>query len=113
MFRAIFQLVAGFGVRVLVAFLLFLLAIVLTLVGLAFGFDLGDVDRWLVAHGGFFHAVGTILLRSFFFILLVGTAVLALSPILMRKDPRRPHWGCALLAIPAVYFCWIGLFGDY
>jgi len=106
---------ARFGCIVAGAAILFLVAALLTVIGWVFGFTLADVDLWLEGHGGFFEAVGKLLLRSFFGLLLMLCIFLALSPFLFRgeKDENRPGWGCALLAIPAGYFCWVGTFGDY
>ena len=109
--RPIFALLARFGPWVVLAAILFLIGIVLTLLGLVFGFDLTDVDLWLEAHGGFFSAVGNLLFRivcGFVFLLCV---FVALAPLLFRndQDADRPGWGCALAAIPVGYFAWIGM----
>jgi hypothetical protein len=113
--RFLFAFLARLGPWVVLAILLFLVAIILTVAGAVFGFDLGDVDVWLQAHGGFFSAAGKLLLRLFFGFWLLICVFVAVSPLLFRKadSPERPGWGCILLAIPAAYVCWIGTFGDY
>jgi hypothetical protein len=113
MFGAIFRFVGRFGPWVLLAFILFLVAIVLTGAGAMFGFSLDDVDRWLEANGGFFHAVGILLLRIVCGIALLCCVLAALAPFLLRGDRERPGWGCALLAIPVGWFAWVGMTMHY
>lgn len=92
--------------------LFFVLGLLLSLLGLVFGFDLGDVDRWLEAHGGWFEALGDLLFRAvcglifLFCLALVGTVVYA-----WRSEPEnRLGMGCGVLAAFVIgYFAWIGM----
>lgn len=130
MLGGLFRFIAGFGPWVLLAVFLFVLGVVLTMLGWAFGFSLNDVDVWLEAHGGFFHAAGKLVLRIVFGFFLLVFAFVAVSPFIAlmtgrkvaerrtarvrrRELAEKPNWGCALAAIPAAWFCWIGAFGDY
>ena len=88
------------------------LSFLLVLAGLALvllGFDLGDVDRWIEAHGGWFEAAGSLLFRA-----ASGLAILLClftigGAIFDRKNPERPGVGCALLAVVMAYFAWFGV----
>lgn len=114
-FRIFFAIAARFGPWVLLAAALFLIGILLTLLGLIFGFDLTDVDLWLEAHGGWFAAIGNLIFRIVCGFVFLICAFVAIAPFFFRKDvdADKPGWGCALLAVPVAYFAWVGAFGSY
>ena len=87
MFRAFFGFFRKFGPWVLLAAILFVVAVVLTLLGLVFGFHLGDVDGWLDAHGGWFNAVGNLLFRLFCGAVLLGCVLILFGAIFGRRSP--------------------------
>ncbi len=95
------------GASALYLFLiLFFFCIGLILVML--GFDLNDVDLWLEAHGGIFAAIGMLLFRLFWAVVLffalffVGYAVYDL-----RNGKFRI--GMALSGLIIGYFAWFGV----
>jgi hypothetical protein len=76
---------AGRFAGVIAAF--FLVGLALSLAGAIFGFDLGNVDRWLERHEGFIGAAGDLLFRiGCGFVLLVCVATLA-GAIFGRRSP--------------------------
>ena len=100
----------GSGSAALYTFL-FLVFFLIGLVLVLLGFDLGDVDRWLEANGGWIEAIADLAFRA----VCLGVLLLCLfmigSAILARKSPDRPGFGCALLALVVGYFAWFGLIG--
>ncbi|HYD13878.1 MAG TPA: hypothetical protein VEC11_13600 [Allosphingosinicella sp.] len=110
-----FRLLSRFGPWVLLAAFLFVTGLVLALLGLLLGFDLGDVDAWLEAQGGVLNAVGVLLLRILCGIVLLLCVLALVAPFFWRKDKDadRPGWGCALLAIPVGWFAWVGMTMSY
>lgn len=105
---AIFRLVAAFGVWVLLAFILFLVGLVLVLLG----FDLGEVDAWLEARGGWLDAVGSIALQVVCGLFLLLCVAMFGIRIFDRKSPDPAGWGCLVLAAIGGYFAWFGMIGD-
>ena len=61
--RPVFAILGRFGPWVMLAAILFLIGLVLSLIGLVFGFSLDDVDVWLGAHSSWLTAIGDILFR--------------------------------------------------
>lgn len=107
----LFRALARWPFLALVA-IFFVAGFVLTMVGLVFGFDLGDVDRWLEARGGWLGALGDLLFRAvcglvfLFCVAIVGTVFYA-----WRSEPEnRLGMGCGVLAAALIgYFAWIGM----
>ena len=91
------------------------LVILLFLVGLVFvllGFDLGDVDRWLEANGGWIEAIADLLFRAVCAVILLVCLFMIGGAVFARKSPERPGFGCAFLALIVGYFAWFGVIGD-
>ncbi len=107
---------------------LFLFFFAVGAVALLFGFELGDVDNWLDANGGWIGAIGTILFRLFCgFVLLMSAAIVAVC-VLEGIGNLRRRWagakrasgegesgclglGCGgLFAALVGYFAWFGTF---
>ncbi len=110
--RPVFALLARFGPWVLLAAFLFLVAVVLTLLGLVFGFDLTDVDAWLEARGGFFNAAGLLFFRIACGLVFLLCLFALVAPFLFRAEENgdgKRGWGCALIAIPVGWFAWSGM----
>jgi L-cystine uptake protein TcyP (sodium:dicarboxylate symporter family) len=87
------------------SFLLVLIGLVLVLLG----FDLGDVDAWIEAHGGWFEAVGSALVRLVSVLVILLCLFAIGGAIFDRRNPERPGFGCALLALVVAYFAWFGV----
>ena len=101
----------GSGSAALYTFLvlvLFLVGLVLVLLG----FDLGDVDRWLEANGGWIEAIADLLFRAVCAVILLICLFMIASAIFARRSPDRPGFGCAFLALIVGYFAWFGVIGD-
>ena len=101
----------GSGSAALYTFL-FLILFLVGLVLVLLGFDLGDVDRWLDANGGWIEAIADFLFRA----VCAGIILLCLFmigwAIFDRRNPERPGLGCAFLALIVAYFAWFGVIGD-
>ena len=101
----------GSGSAALYTFL-FLILFLIGLVLVLLGFDLGDVDRWLEANGGWIEAIASLAFRA----VCLGVLLLCLfmigSAVFARKSPDRPGFGCAFLALVVGYFAWFGLIGE-
>lgn len=98
------------GASALVLFL-FLLFFVVGLILLLLGFDLGHVDAWLDAHGGWFSAIGDLLFR------LVSGAILLVCLIFLGSalydlTKGKLRIGTILLSLLIGYFAWIGVSAD-
>jgi hypothetical protein len=102
--------VAGSG-RHPLFFFLFLLFVPIALILVLFGVDLDDFDRWLDAHGGQFDAVGSWLFRIVCGLVILLCAFMVLGAIFDRKNPDKPGFGCAFLALVVGYFAWFGMTG--
>lgn len=91
-----------------------LLSFVLVLTGLVLvllGFDLGDVDRWILAQGGWLDAVASLLFRTVCALAILICVVTIGSALFDRDNSERPGLGCALLALVVAYFAWFGVIG--
>lgn len=97
----------AFGCYVLLFAILFGAGVVLTI----FGFDLGEVDMWIEAHGGWFESVGHALFRIACGLVMLVCALAIWSAIFERANPDRPGIGCAILAIVVAWFAWFGVIG--
>lgn len=95
------------GASALVLFL-FLLFFVVGLILVMLGFDLGHVDAWLDAHGGWFAAIGDLLLRLVWgTVLLVCLILIGLALHDLTRGKLRI--GTILLSLLVGYFAWIGV----
>ena len=101
----------GSGAAALYTFL-FLILFLIGLVLVLLGFDLGDVDRWLEANGGWIEAVGDLLFRAVCAVILLLCLFMIGSAIFARRSPDKPGFGCAILALIVAYFAWFGVIGD-
>jgi hypothetical protein len=99
------------GASALVLFL-FLIFFLIGLVLMLLGFDLGDVDRWIDAQGGWLDAVGSFLFRAVSGLILLLCLVMIGSALFGRRTADRPGVGCALLAVIVGYFAWFGMIGN-
>ena len=100
----------GSGASALYIFL-FLVFFLIGLVLVLLGFDLGEVDNWIDAQGGWLDAVGTVLFRIVCGLVVLLSVVTVWGAIFNRKDPNRPGLGCAIGAIIIGYFAWFGVIG--
>jgi hypothetical protein len=107
--RPVFALLARFGPLVVLAATLFLIGVLLTLLGTIFGFSLDDVDRWLDNHSSWLTAIGDVLFRIACGFVLLICVLGVLAPVIDRKNPERPGWGCAFLGLLVGYFAWTGM----
>jgi hypothetical protein len=98
------------GASALVLFL-FLIFFIIGLALMLLGFDLGDVDRWIDAQGGWLDAVGSALFRVASGLILLLCLFMIGGAIFDRKSAERPGIGCALLAVVVGYFAWFGITG--
>ena len=87
------------------SFLLFVIGLVLVL----FGFDLGEVDRWIDAQGGWLGALGSALVRLVSGLVILLCLLTIGLAIFGRRSAERPGPGCAVLALVVAYFAWFGL----
>jgi hypothetical protein len=101
----------GSGAAALYTFL-FLIFFLVGLVLVLLGFDLGDVDRWLEAHGGWISAIGNLLFRAVCALVLLLCLFMIGGAPFDRRNPERPGLGCAILAAILGYFAWFGVIGD-
>ena len=101
----------GSGAAALYTFL-FLIFFLIGLALVLLGFDLGDVDRWLEAHGGWIEAVADLLFRAVCAGILLLCLFMIGGAIFDRRNPERPGLGCAFLALIVAYFAWFGVTGD-
>lgn len=98
------------GASALVLFL-FLIFFIVGLVLMLLGFNLGDVDRWIDAQGGWLDAVFSFLFRVACGLVILLCLFMIGGAIFDRRNPERPGWGCALLAVVVGYFAWFGMTG--
>ncbi|HEY5712310.1 MAG TPA: hypothetical protein VIT38_10475 [Allosphingosinicella sp.] len=113
--------------------LLFLFFFVLGGLLMLLGFDLGEVDLWIDAQGGWLDAVGSFLFRAFCGLVMLLCAFMVLGFLYDRIFGRRnrdltaaparesnhteseleaarpPGLGCAILALIVGYFAWFGM----
>lgn len=100
----------GSGANRLYVFL-FLVFLLIGLVLVLFGFDLGDVDAFLEAQGGWLEALGDRLFRiAAGLVLLLCIAMVGLQVFARREE--KPGLGCAIAAVVIGYFAWFGTFAD-
>jgi hypothetical protein len=120
---------------------LVLLFLLIGIVLMVLGFDLGDVDRWLGANGGWIEGLASLALKVFwgliFLFSLAASAVLLFelgrtilgprgpdldqpdSPAMIREEPAEEAdnpgpggMGCGIMvALIAAYFSWFGMIG--
>ena len=101
----------GSGAAALYTFLFlvfFLIGVVLVLLG----FNLGNIDLWLEAHGGWIAAIGSLLFRAVCALVLLLCLFMIGGALFDRRNPERPGLGCAILALVVGYFAWFGVIGD-
>lgn len=91
---------------------LFLIFFIVGLVLMALGFDLGEVDAWIDAQGGWLDAIFSFLFRVVSGLVILLCLLMIGGAIFDRKNPERPGIGCALLAVVVAYFAWFGMIGD-
>lgn len=104
--RSILAVTARIGGPWLVlSLLLFVAAVVLVLLG----FDLNEVDLWIDAHGGLFEAIGIVLMRIFWGLVLLACLAALLGFLFDRDNPERPGWGCLIVALILGYVAWVGM----
>ena len=110
--RSFLRFAAGYGRLPALFIFLFLILFPVGLLLVLLGFDLGDVDRWLDAHGGLFDALGSLLFQIACGIGLLICLVALGGFLFDRGNPERPGFGCAILALVVGYFLWFGMIGD-
>jgi len=96
------------GASALVLFL-FLVFFLIGAVLMLLGFNLGDVDRWIDAQGGWLDALGSLLFRAVCGLVILLCVLALLGAIFDRKNPEKPGIGCVLLALITGYFAWFGM----
>ena len=99
------------GSSALVLFL-FLIFFLIGLVLVVLGFDLADVDRWLESNGGWIEAIAEFLFRAVCALIVLICLLTIGGAIFDRRNPERPGFGCAFLALIVAYFAWFGVIGD-
>jgi hypothetical protein len=97
---------SGASALVLFLFLIFFLIGALLML---LGFDLGDVDRWIDAQGGWLDAIGSFLFRAACGLVILLCVLAVLGAIFDRKNPEKPGIGCVILALIVGYFAWFGM----
>jgi hypothetical protein len=97
---------SGASALVLFLFLIFFLIGALLML---LGFDLGDVDRWIDAQGGWLDALGSFLFRAACGLAILLCVGAVLAAIFDRKNPEKPGIGCVILALIVGYFAWFGM----
>ena len=79
------------------------------------GFDLGDVDLWLDAQGGWLDILGKWILRLIWGGVLLACAAMVVGGLWQRTRPKgeedRIGWGVMLAALVLGYFAWFGVVG--
>jgi hypothetical protein len=98
------------GASALVLFL-FLIFFATGLVLLLLGFDLGAVDRWIDAQGGWLDSAGSFLFRAASGLVILLCLFTVYSAVFDRRNPDRFGFGCAALAVVVAYFAWFGMTG--
>jgi len=135
----LFRLIGRFGPIVLICAFIFLVGVLLSLLGWAFGFTLDDVDAWLAAHSSWITAAADVLFRLGCFFVLLCCAVVVVGAVHGKLRPGRrdleappaqpvpvpgfrpetpagekpPGLGCALAALVVGYFAFVGTFMRY
>ena len=95
---------------------LFLLIFIIGLVLVLLGIDLGEVDLWLEAHGGWLDAVGSALFRILCGLILATCALVIVGSACQRVVPSmrgedRIGVGTMIGAALVGYFAWFGVVG--
>jgi len=101
----------GSGSAALYTFL-FLIFFLIGLALVLLGFNLGDVDLWLDAQSGWIEAIADFLFRAVCAGILLLCLFMIGGAIFDRRNPDRPGWGCAFVALIVGYFAWFGVVGD-
>ena len=125
----LFRFIGRFGWIVQLCAALFLVGILLSLVGLVFGFSLGDVDAWLAEHSSWITAVADLLFRLGCLFVLICCAVVVIGAVYDKVRPgtarepgappqeteagNPPGLGCALIALVIGYLAFVGTFMRY
>ena len=100
---------SGSSALVLFLFLVFFL-VGLTL--MAFGVNIGSLDRWIDANAGSLDAVFSLLFQALCGLILLGCALTAGMVLFGRKSADRLGCGYAIAALVIGYFAWFGMIGD-
>lgn len=107
----------GGGASVLLSFLFFVFVVV-AVVLVALGFDLGQVDDWLDRNAGIFDKIGTILFKGLLVFILAICALVVGAVIhgwFAKKKPGQSDkdqpGGCMFIAAIVIgYVCVVGIF---
>lgn len=99
----------GSGRAVFMTFLILLFSCMAAVLMLL-GFDLGEVEAWLDAHGAVFDLIGAVLFKALLGFILLICAITILGAVFDRKNPDRPGIVMSLVALLIGYFAWVGIF---